>query len=358
MNSSHDDEQARVTQQAAEWFVANRDGLDAGQRARFEEWLNASPASVEEYIGVARLVQDLPAAVADDPELSIAALLERAGVGEAPNVRPLERMVDPAPAMAPRRGWLFAAAASMAGIVAVGVLLWTGQRQPPAPVIAQRYATGHGQQLTQRLEDDSVLHLNTDTAVSVRYQRGVRLIAIERGQVLFEAAHDPSRPFRVIAGSAQIEDIGTRFDVYLQPDATVVTVVEGRVMVGRSPEWGGSATAADGRTLAMPIYLDAGQQVRVARGQVPATATMVDPGAATAWLRHQITFEREPLGLVAAEFNRYAAKPIDIETPGLRDLAVTGVFASDDMDSFVAFLRSLAGVRVEVTSTRIVVTQN
>lgn len=42
-----------------------------------------------------------------------------------------------------------------------------------------------------------------------------------------------------------------------------------------------------------------------------------------------------------------------IETPALRELPISPVFAADDPESFVAFLRSPEGVRVEVTSTRI-----
>jgi transmembrane sensor len=56
---------------------------------------------------------------------------------------------------------------------------------------------------------------------------------------------------------------------------------------------------------------------------------------------------------VAAEYNRYSAKPIEIATPALRGLEISGVFATDDTEAFIAFLRSLKGVRVEVTETRI-----
>jgi transmembrane sensor len=97
----------------------------------------------------------------------------------------------------------------------------------------------------------------------------------------------------------------------------------------------------------------AGQQVRVENGAWPPTVTRVDAQRATAWLRRQIVFENEPLEQVAAEFNRYGATPIDIDSPGLRSLAVSGVFAADDTESFIAFLRSLDGVRVDVTAARI-----
>jgi transmembrane sensor len=66
-------------------------------------------------------------------------------------------------------------------------------------------------------------------------------------------------------------------------------------------------------------------------------------------------FNNEPLEQVAAEYNRYTAKPIEIATPALRKLKISGVFATDDTDAFIAFLRSLKGVRVEVTATRILV---
>ena len=64
-------------------------------------------------------------------------------------------------------------------------------------------------------------------------------------------------------------------------------------------------------------------------------------------------FDHEPLERVAAEYNRYTAKPIEIATPALRDLQISGVFATDDTEAFIAFLRSLKGVRVEVTAAQI-----
>ena len=69
-------------------------------------------------------------------------------------------------------------------------------------------------------------------------------------------------------------------------------------------------------------------------------------------------FDHEPLEHVAAEFNRYGPKPIEIATPALRNLQISGVFATDDPEAFIAFLRSLKGVRVEVTETRVRVSRD
>jgi transmembrane sensor len=75
-------------------------------------------------------------------------------------------------------------------------------------------------------------------------------------------------------------------------------------------------------------------------------------------MHRQIAFDHEPLERVAAEFNRYAPKPIEIATPTLRSLQISGVFATDDTDAFIAFLRTIKGVRVEVTATHIRVSQD
>jgi transmembrane sensor len=165
------------------------------------------------------------------------------------------------------------------------------------------------------------------------------------GQADFEVAHEPERVFRVIAGSAEVVDLGTKFDVRLEHDSTVVTVVEGRVAVGPS----NSSQNHSPRF----VQLSADQQIRMSEGEWPVVPVAVDAERTTAWLHRQIVFDHEPLEHVAAEYNRYTQKPIEIATPALRNLQISGVFATDDPEAFIAFLRSLKGVRVEVTPTRI-----
>jgi transmembrane sensor len=198
------------------------------------------------------------------------------------------------------------------------------------------------------LADKSVVHLNTDSDVTIRYSKAQRSVSLSSGQALFEVTHESARPFRVTAKSAEIIDVGTKFDVRLWDAATVVTVVEGRVEVRLASA---ATPKSDG------LQVQAGQQVRVTDGGLPLLPVSVDAGRATAWLHRQISFDREPLGKVAAEFNRYAMKSIEITTPALRGLRVSGIFSTDDTAAFIAFLRSLDGVQVEETATRVVVSE-
>jgi transmembrane sensor len=335
------DEEVRalIARQAADWFVSHREGsLGANERQAFDEWLLASPVHVEEYLGVALIAQALPTA-ADDPETPLDAILERAGTIDAADVQPLRANISEPHAIPERRPiwnrWQLAVAA-VSAVVIGGFLWWDADHSAP-----QRYATGHGEQKTWRLSDNSVLRLNTDTAVTVRYRRAERLIEIDRGQAFFEVAHEPTRRFRIVAGATNIVAVGTQFDVYRDRVSTVVTVVEGHV------------TVASDSTPRRKLQVNAGGQARVIGGVVPDHATPVDAQRGTAWLRRQIAFDQEPLAAVAAEFNRYGAVPIEIETPSLNTLVISGVFAADDTETFLAFLRTLDNVTVETTSTRI-----
>jgi transmembrane sensor len=351
MNSNDEQIRAAIAEQAGEWFVANdEERLDEGDSAALAAWLKTSPVHVEEFLGVSAIARDLKEA-RTDPEFTLEAVLARARAEDDTPVQPLRSRVIEAARGRTSARWLTAAVAMAAcAVLSLGLLLTRNVRpiqHPSAPdgMTALHFETRHGEQLTRRLADNSVVHLNTDSAVTIRYSKTERLVMLTSGQADFDVAHEPDRAFRVFAGSAEVVDLGTKFDVRLEHDSTVVTVVEGRVAVGPS----NSSQNHSPRF----VQLSADQQIRMSEGEWPAVPVAVDAQRTTAWLHRQIVFDHEPLEHVAAEYNRYTSKPIEIATPALRNLQISGVFATDDPEAFIAFLRSLKGVRVEVTPTRI-----
>jgi transmembrane sensor len=345
MNDREDEEvRTLIARQAADWFLAQREGnLGTRERKAFDEWLLASPVHVAEYLGITAIALALPTA-ADDPACPVDTVLERARTAEDAGVRPLRTGSARSPVARDRpprwRRWQLAAAAALAVVIG-GVFWWSSAR-----VVPQFYATARGEQRSWPLADRSVLRLNTDTAVTVRYGRTERLVELGRGQAFFEVAHEPARRFRVAAGTTDIVAVGTQFDVHMDGTLTVVTVVAGRVMVS-------SDDAADRQ-----VPVSAGEQLRVVDGVLPVHATPVDAGRSVAWLRQQISFDQKPLVSVVAEFNRYGRVPIEIETPSLKELQISGVFTIGDTDTFVAFLRTVDDVKVETTPARIRVSRN
>jgi transmembrane sensor len=344
---SPSDEQIRaaIAEQASEWFIENRSGsLDQKESVRFMAWLQASPMHVEEYLRIAALAPDLEAA-AKTNNTPRETLLVRAR-GEPEGIVSFGRAgLGQPPALARRRRspvWSLAAAAALA-VVAV-TTVWS-MRDGERFGLPRSYSTVRGEQRIQTLPDGSVLHLNTDSAVTVRYSRTERLVSLDRGQALVEVAHQDGRRLRVQTDRAGIVAVGTQFDVYRKSGATMVTVVEGSVEVysGAAPPPAG--VAEDSVRLNPGDQLDVGDRIGALRH--------VDARAVVAWLQRQIAFEDEPLGQVAAEFNRYGPVTVEIDEESLRALPISGIVDAYDTDSFAAYLATLNGVIVQKTPTRI-----
>src|SRR5215831_1543469 len=186
------DEQIRsaVAEQAAEWFVVNDEGpLDERESTALVAWLKTSPVNVEEFLGVTAIARDLREACAD-PDQSVEALVARARVNE--DVQPSRPRIFAfgGDLSSVRLG--LTAAVTMAAIALVSFALFSlWNIRPITPVSVSRgatvlhFETRHGEQQTHRLPDNSVLHLNTDSAVTVRYSKTERLAVLTSGEADF-----------------------------------------------------------------------------------------------------------------------------------------------------------------------------
>src|SRR4029077_7994780 len=209
-------------------------------RVRFADWLRASPAHVSAYLKLAALWEDVAHLASHaDPE----ALVELARAEEG-NVIPLSTasgigMCDTQPQSTAsgahrKRTLLLAAAAAIAAIAAGGALWWTTEMKV--------YNTALGEQRPLALADGSTVELNALSSIRVRFTKGERRVDLFSGQALFNVTHNAARPFVVVAGATRVADVGTEFAVARSATSTIVTVVEGVVLVS-TPE---SATQAGG----------------------------------------------------------------------------------------------------------------
>ncbi len=352
MTPSEEQVRTAVAQQAGTWFIANQSGsLEQAERAAFVAWLKASPIHVEEYLGVALVAHDLPAA-AEDPQLPLESLLELARADDTDGVVPLEASLpvrEPAPKrMRAPRSWSFATS------IAAVCSCWphrccggcttvnsSGCRRPTRRRMANR--SWHSSPTARSFISTRIQPLRFGTPAASGWSR---LREVRRSSRLRET----------ITGA-----FGSRLAMHMyslwepslistvRPDATIVTVVEGSVAVlaGRPPPPGATGFPPGA------LRVNAGYQVHVDTGGVSAQPIPVDVQQTVAWLQRKIAFEQRPLGEVADEFNRYGSIPIEIDDAALRALPISGVFDAYDIDSFVAFLQTLDGVRVERTNARI-----
>jgi transmembrane sensor len=226
------------------------------------------------------------------------------------------------------------------GIGLVAGWPWISQRLPGAGT----YATSLGEQRTVKLQDGSVLYLNTHTRVAVDYSGKARDIRLLEGEALFAVQRDPERPFRVHSGDVVVRALGTQFNVYRTGRGATVSVLEGAVQVtgDASRTIGlaeGSARAA-GAPQAQTARVGAGEQVKVSERGAIAKVASADIDEALAWRTRRLVFRSTPLSEVAAEFNRYNSLKIRVEGAAVEDKRLIGTFNADDPQALVQFLAS------------------
>lgn len=298
----------RETDEALDWFLRLQDpDLPASEKAAFAAWRAGDPARAAAFVRVAGLWEA--------PEF--AAAVARQAKPAAASHRPA------------RHTWLRAATALAASVV---LLLGLGQAAGLLTPYLADYATAVGQRQEIRLSDGSLLVLNSGSAVDVEMTAAGRNIRLLRGEAYFDVTHDPARPFRVTAGYARVEVVGTAFTVETGPDLDRVTVERGQVAV--SPA---------GQTQA--VQLQADQAVSVtALGAGPTEEAAAE--VAFAWREGRIRFDQRPLREVVAELGRYYGGGILIGDPRLADIAVSGDYRLDDPAAIVASLAQAVGAEV------------
>jgi transmembrane sensor len=302
-----------VRDDAAAWFALTSDRpLDAGEQARFDEWLERSPRHTEEY----RALQQIWGAADQLSKERLQALLR-----------------EDSPTSLPRKTAVlrYAVAASVVA-VAVGAALWFGLNT--ANDYSGQFATAFGERKQVTLPDGSVVDLNSRTRMEVHFVRGQRQVLLSEGEAMFSVQHDASRPFVVEAGKGRVTVTGTRFDVRRDPAQTLIAVESGTVKVN------GSENSGD------TVVLTAGLGSRVDGSGRVSPASAVNTAAIIAWRTGKLVFNDAPLSEVVEEVSRYRQRPLMVASGKTANLRLTSVFKADDTDSLLRALPSILPVTV------------
>lgn len=245
--------------------------------------------------------------------------------------------------------------------VACGVLVL--DRYQPVGQLLSDHRTATGERRTIVLPDQTVLHLNTRSAVDVVFsqdQRAIHLRAIHlrAGEVAVETSHaDPAerRPLVVLTEDGSLRALGTRFTVRRWPQAHTAGSdgAQGRgapateVAVTQSAVAARPATCAPAASepCAAERIVSAGQGARLEGGRVDPWAA---PPDADAWKEGMLVVDNQPLGEVVATLARHRVGHLGVD-PRVAGLRVTGTLPLADTDQ--ALLALTAAVPVEVVWT-------
>lgn len=314
---------------AAVWLSLRDRGMTEAETAEFMRWLQQSPRHAEVFGDLDAVWRNLDRAAALRPEA--------AGVTESDLLAPRSRVR--------RRG--FVAWSGALAAAATFAVIWFGwlNLRPTAE-------TEVGAFRRLDLPDGSVVQLNTDTAIKVRYTTAERRIELLRGEAHFDVAKNPARPFVVAADRVAVSAVGTAFNVRLRADAVDVLVTEGKVRVNDTqrgisllpaePEHPGPSLLVEGERVRVPLA--AAIPAKEPEPVHVAEVAPVEIRRALAWQERRLEFDDLPLAEVVAEFNRYNRTQIVIADPSLNAKRFSGSFRADGYEPFVRLLEENFGL--------------
>jgi transmembrane sensor len=345
--------------EASKWLIEFRTSDPSqAERDRFKAWLCTSPQHIQAYFEVAAAWSELPDA---DPEgrIDIQQMIRAARESGDANVVELGARFKSRDTRVRSHSMKFVAiAASVLVLLFVATTYSYFQRGV--------YQTQTGEQRSLTLADGSTVDLNVRSKIRVRYSDHERRVELVKGQALFRVARNPARPFIVETDGTEVRAVGTQFDVYRKASGTVVTVLEGKVAVGRVSADDGermqaTASAPPEERGTHEILLAAGEQLTVqaaiADKGVIAAPRPADIEAATAWTQKRLVFEDTPLIDVAEEFNRYNVRRLVIADESLGKIGVSGLYSSTDPSALIAFLSTQPSILLTESDTEIRITR-
>jgi transmembrane sensor len=287
------DEEARLRQEAVAWVIRLRNsGLSQEDRQAFEAWHAKSPQHAFIYRKVST--------VWESPELSAAAA---AAAGMEPS-----RLNVKAP-LSLRWTVLALVCFILVGIVAEHLDVTTRWQSD--------YRTVAGERRTVELPDRSIATLNTQSAIALFFDEGVRRVRLLKGEVFFNVQQDAVRPFIVDGTATTVRAVGTAFVVRAEPNREHITVLEGTVEVDSK----GQAVS--------PVAVTAGSQTLMEDGRM-GRPYPVNVAAVSAWLKGQLIVDGVPFARVLEELQRYHPGTIVLLNQRVGETKVTGTYNVDD----------------------------
>jgi transmembrane sensor len=319
---------APVPETAAEWMVRlNGPALSTAERKALSLWLSEDSARLKELEAL-RAVWQIAGRAVKLP--SVAARLT-AGMQQA---------AQPAARWNTRRSAIAGALAVAASICVVLIAQRADRSDAVTLTNGSNVETAIGQIQHYTLPDTSTVTLAADSVVSVNFTDGQREIALGRGELYLEVAHDQARPFTVMAGTHSVTVTGTQFNLDFDAVRNVleVAVTEGSVNVGLG-------AGPDARKIEK---LKAGDVV-LFEASGDTVRRRITPKQASDWRQGALHFDQTRLRDAILEMNRYAAKPIVAMDEKITTLTLTGSFEARDTASFIYALETVFGLKTVET---------
>ncbi|MEH0875320.1 fec operon regulator FecR [Pectobacterium cacticida] len=210
---------------------------------------------------------------------------------------------------------------------------WQFWRSESGEGLRADYRTAKGAVSHQRLEDGSLLALNTQSAVNVRFDAHQRIVQLCYGEIAITTAKDAQRrPFRVITRQGQLTALGTEFSVRQQDNVTHLAVRQHAVEI----------ILADDPL--QKFILKAGESLEFSASAF-GTVTPLDDESVS-WTQGVLSFSDKPLSEIIATLGRYRNGVLRC-APAVAELRLSGTFPLQNIDAILNVIAQTLPVKIQ-----------
>ena len=215
-------------------------------------------------------------------------------------------------------------------------------------LFTKTYQTVVGEKSIVHLPDSSILTLNTDSIVEVKYTSNKRELLLKKGELFIDVAHNKKRELVVTAGEKSFVAVGTAFNVsYLEKSSLELIVTEGKVVITNKSDVVNRDHFAEYKTkgnIKPPMGVIAGEKVvlesngKLLTKNIRKTNIMSSIDSSLSWREGKLIFKGETLDKVIAEVSRYSNIKIDLEGEEIKKVKIGGRFRTGDVDGLLNIL--------------------
>jgi ferric-dicitrate binding protein FerR (iron transport regulator) len=226
-------------------------------------------------------------------------------------------------ASASRNLWL-RVAASVVLLIGVGVFMVVRLGDEPVPM--HQLATADA--IREFILPDSstaVLHKNSEIEYREAFKGKTREVNFKKGEAFFRVAHNLTKPFIIHTTLADIQVVGTAFNVEKSDRALEISVDEGKVLV---------------ITSAGSHYLEKGAHARIEAGDAePVQLDRAADSNAWGYATRRFSFKDTPMNQVVQRMEKAYPFTIEFSSPSLGNCKLTATFdhlSAEEMLTLIA----------------------
>lgn len=197
-------------------------------------------------------------------------------------------------------------------------------------------STPRGGQYKVILADGSKVWLNSASTLKfpTKFSAAERLVELS-GEGYFEVAKDRERRFRVKSASAEVEVLGTHFNVSAYPDEAITrtTLLEGSVKVSDHNK---------------SLLIKPGQQARITKGAPGIALSEVDTDEAVAWKDGYFVFSDTDIHTIMRHLSRWYDVDVEFKDPDIHETFAGRVSKDKNISEVLKVFEATGTIQFEI----------